>query len=492
MIRCAASAGSRRQPEPVDRQRVEQRRTAQVDVERVGQPVRVVRTGQTGRGVTGRDQGRVQVALFGGGHPPAADGPFQLSPCAANRDPRPRPRPGWWPSPRGGQLVAGGLRDRVHGEQRAPGGQPVAVVEQDLLAAGGVVRDQKIDFGMVGMSRTLRDLPVSARGMRERRREAWASRGVVGGQISGYALAVAAPRRSPRPVSRGRSSGPARRACPRSPNPPPVGRRSAARRPRSLGRRDRARRAGGRRRPSSALAAAGVAEAALAGRPVAVAALALRPVARADGRRSAARPAAVAVSGARRWAGRRSGARPAAGRRSGARRCRSRSPKRRPRSPPERAVAVAAVLRRLLARTGTPLGSRAPVTSASSGVADADLGLGRRRRRPSPASPRWSGAARQHQRDHRARLAGPGGTAGPVQVVLGVLRRVDVHDQGDPVDVDAAGRHVGGDQHVDPALAELGQRPGAHPLGLAAVQPTGAYADRGELLDQPVHRRAGS
>ena len=99
--------------------------------------------------------------------------------------------------------------------------------------------------------------------------------------------------------------------------------------------------------------------------------------------------------------------------------------------------------------------------------------------------------ARQHQRDHGAGLAGPRGAAGPVQVVLRVLGRVDVHDERDAVDVDAAGGDVGRDQHVDPALAELGQRARAHPLGLAAVQGAGPDADLGELLDQPVDRQLG-
>ena len=55
----------------------------------------------------------------------------------------------------------------------------------------------------------------------------------------------------------------------------------------------------------------------------------------------------------------------------------------------------------------------------------------------------------EHQRDHHARLAGAGGAAGAVQVGLVVGRRVVVDDHVDVVDVDAAGRDVGGDQGVE-------------------------------------------
>src|SRR5690606_25794864 len=57
---------------------------------------------------------------------------------------------------------------------------------------------------------------------------------------------------------------------------------------------------------------------------------------------------------------------------------------------------------------------------------------------------------RQHQGDHGPAATRTGGPAGAVQVLLGPGRRVDLEHQPDLVDVDAAGRDVGGDQHRDP------------------------------------------
>src|SRR4051794_27028268 len=72
----------------------------------------------------------------------------------------------------------------------------------------------------------------------------------------------------------------------------------------------------------------------------------------------------------------------------------------------------------------------------------------------------------RHQRRDRAALAGAGGAARAVEVVLVVGRRVDVHHEADVVHVDAARRHVGGDQHPDLALTELREGAGAGRLGL--------------------------
>ena len=51
-----------------------------------------------------------------------------------------------------------------------------------------------------------------------------------------------------------------------------------------------------------------------------------------------------------------------------------------------------------------------------------------------------------HQRDDHAGGPSPGRAARAVQVVLMVVRRVELHDQVDVVHVDAASRDVGGDQ----------------------------------------------
>ncbi len=98
----------------------------------------------------------------------------------------------------------------------------------------------------------------------------------------------------------------------------------------------------------------------------------------------------------------------------------------------------------------------------------------------------------QHQRDDRALLAGAGRAAAPVQVALVVLRRVHVQHQADVVHVDAARRDVGADEHVDGALAELGEDAGALVLALAAVQAARLDADPGQLLAQPVHAVLGA
>src|SRR5690606_29642992 len=90
------------------------------------------------------------------------------------------------------------------------------------------------------------------------------------------------------------------------------------------------------------------------------------------------------------------------------------------------------------------------------------------------------------QRDDPAGLPRPGGAPAAVQVVLVAGGQVAVDHHVDAVDVDAAGGDVGGDQRLDPALAELGQRPGAHALRLAAVQRGGRDAGRDQLLADRV------
>src|SRR5690606_35656937 len=69
--------------------------------------------------------------------------------------------------------------------------------------------------------------------------------------------------------------------------------------------------------------------------------------------------------------------------------------------------------------------------------------------------------------DHHAVGAGAGGATGSVQVRLVLHRRVDVHDEADVVDVDAAGGDVGGDEDAYRARAE--RRQVALPLVLAEV-----------------------
>src|SRR4029077_7688485 len=61
------------------------------------------------------------------------------------------------------------------------------------------------------------------------------------------------------------------------------------------------------------------------------------------------------------------------------------------------------------------------------------------------------------QADRLARRAGPRGAPDAVHVVLCVLRQVPVHHVTPPLDVQAAGGHVGGDQDRELAVLEVVQ-----------------------------------
>ena len=284
------SAGSAGQPEPADRQGVEQRRAAQVDVERVGQPVRVVGAGQPGRRLTGRDQRRVQVALLGGGHPPPVRGPLPASrsqpagPLGLDLD------PDGDPVRVGGQLVAG--RCRGSGRRRAgcPARRTRAPSSSRACSAAGGVRPGPEDRLRHGRHEPDVTRPGRHRqGMHERRRGALGSATAFGGSvISGYAPAAARrnpagrhaagrrgrPRYAPGPVVADRAL---RRSSPRASRSPK--RRSPGRSPTRLRRSPYpGRPAGGRRSRRSPLG-----RSPYAGHP-------------AGGRRSPGRP----------WAGRRS------------------------------------------------------------------------------------------------------------------------------------------------------------------------------------------
>ena len=75
-----------------------------------------------------------------------------------------------------------------------------------------------------------------------------------------------------------------------------------------------------------------------------------------------------------------------------------------------------------------------------------------------------------HQRDRLALVAGAAGAADAVHVILGHVGQVVVDDVRQLVDVDAAGRDVGGDHHLDLARLERGERPRARVLALVSVQ----------------------
>jgi hypothetical protein len=74
-----------------------------------------------------------------------------------------------------------------------------------------------------------------------------------------------------------------------------------------------------------------------------------------------------------------------------------------------------------------------------------------------------------HERDHCSVRAGAGRSTGAVQVRLVLDRRIGVDDEGDVVDVDAAGRDISGNQSVRGALGEGEQVAAARGLGQVAV-----------------------
>ncbi len=81
------------------------------------------------------------------------------------------------------------------------------------------------------------------------------------------------------------------------------------------------------------------------------------------------------------------------------------------------------------------------------------------------------------ERDDQARGPGSGRAARAVQIVLGVVRRIVLHDEVDVIDVDAAGGDVGGDQDARMSGGEPVQGPLA--LVLVAVTVDGGGVDPG-------------
>jgi hypothetical protein len=83
------------------------------------------------------------------------------------------------------------------------------------------------------------------------------------------------------------------------------------------------------------------------------------------------------------------------------------------------------------------------------------------------------------QRDDRAGRPGPGGAARAVQVILVIVGRVELHDQVDVVDVDAAGRDVGGDQDAGTPRGERIESPLPLVLVTVAVDGHGVHPGPG-------------
>ena len=89
---------------------------------------------------------------------------------------------------------------------------------------------------------------------------------------------------------------------------------------------------------------------------------------------------------------------------------------------------------------------------------------------------------RQDEADDGAVLTSASGTAGPVQVVLGVHRWIDLQHEGDVIDVNTARGHVGGDEHRQGAFLEGGEHSGPSPLGESTVQGTSHDASLTQLF----------
>jgi hypothetical protein len=66
--------------------------------------------------------------------------------------------------------------------------------------------------------------------------------------------------------------------------------------------------------------------------------------------------------------------------------------------------------------------------------------------------------------------------ADAMHVILGHERQIEVHDQRQVGDVEAAGREIGRHQHPDPTLLEVVEGATANALTLVAVDHAGAHA----------------
>ena len=99
--------------------------------------------------------------------------------------------------------------------------------------------------------------------------------------------------------------------------------------------------------------------------------------------------------------------------------------------------------------------------------------------------------ARLDQGDRHAFATGPAGAPGPVHVDLGRRRHVVVDDVGHVLDVQAAGRDVRRDEHVQRALAEAAHDPVALLLRQPAVERGGVAAAARERLREVVDLAPG-
>ena len=90
----------------------------------------------------------------------------------------------------------------------------------------------------------------------------------------------------------------------------------------------------------------------------------------------------------------------------------------------------------------------------------------------------------EHEGDDGSVVPGASGATGTMQVGLVLDRRISVDDEGDVVDMDAAGGDVGGDEHHGTALGERGEVAGTHVLSEVAVHLDGRHTAGVELLGE--------
>jgi hypothetical protein len=100
--------------------------------------------------------------------------------------------------------------------------------------------------------------------------------------------------------------------------------------------------------------------------------------------------------------------------------------------------------------------------------------------------------SRGHKGDRYAHVPGPARTADPVDVGIGIVGKGVVDNMGQVVDIDTPGRHIRGNEDVDPALSETVQD--ELPLGLGDVSVKGfrIIAPFGKTARQLVDVHLGS
>jgi hypothetical protein len=96
------------------------------------------------------------------------------------------------------------------------------------------------------------------------------------------------------------------------------------------------------------------------------------------------------------------------------------------------------------------------------------------------------------QGDDGPRLPGASGAPSAMQVVLGVCRCIDVHNQADVIDMDSARSDIRRDEHRCGTGFERLEGTVARPLGLAAMEGADCDASPGELLCESIRSALGA